>query len=449
MSIIWKPHEWTLGKFILESSKINIDSLIQRLMISKTLEGTTSPSKFQSIIETILKGFDIGEIKLNLINGVYESIDGGHRKRAIKLFFDNKFKLHKSSLYGEVYFKDLPTDVQKKFENYKIRFIIYYNLSNSEMGELFRTTNTVTPVNHMEMLNSYGDLPIANAIRNLVRNSEHNLFTFTLNKKNEENYSFLNFNNNRLKIEETVCRLFCLFFKDTKLTTTSDIECQKMYDKNPSSEDVDTISKKVLDVLDFLLKISTKKKVKFNGTGLAYKEYVLLIRLYIYLKDTYKEFSFKDEDSFYIEFKKVLDTFIGKNPTKTNPFTDDKGTRTESEAMRGYLGDHKNLKKIKQSVKWILDDMDILDHITLKDPKRAFPRELVEQVLTKQNFKDYIDGKELYLDNAVGAHIISHKDGGRTEPSNLRVTSIEHNRRMGVMNLEQYKKLYLDNQHQS
>ena len=89
------------------------------------------------------------------------------------------------------------------------------------------------------------------------------------------------------------------------------------------------------------------------------------------------------------------------------------------------------------------------DHITLKDPKRAFPRELVEQVLTKQNFKDYIDGKELYLDNAVGAHIISHKDGGRTEPSNLRVTSIEHNRRMGMMNLEQYKKLYLDNQHQS
>ena len=67
MSIIWKPHEWTLGKFILESSKINIDSLIQRLMISKTLEGTTSPSKFQSIIETILKGFDIGEIKLNLL----------------------------------------------------------------------------------------------------------------------------------------------------------------------------------------------------------------------------------------------------------------------------------------------------------------------------------------------------------------------------------------------
>ena len=39
------------------------------------------------------------------------------------------------------------------------------------------------------------------------------------------------------------------------------------------------------------------------------------------------------------------------------------------------------------------------------------------------------------------AHIISHKEGGRTVWKNLAVTSIEHNQAMGTMSLNQYKEL--------
>lgn len=445
MSITWQAKQWSIGEFILESSKINIESLIQRLMISPILEGSTTPSKMQSIIQTILDGYDVGEIKLNQIGNIYDSIDGGHRKRAITLFMANRFRLHKSSPYGEVYFRELPEEDQTFFKNFKLRVIIYDNLSNVQMGEMFRSTNTVTPVNHMEMLNSFGDLSIANAIRNTVRQTTHKLFESSLNKKGEEKFTYFNFDNKRLKIEEVVCRLYCQYFKNNALTTTSDKSCLDMYKENLSDDVVDNLKPKVEEVFDFILLVSKEKKYLSGGTGLGYKEVVLLIRMYVYLKNEYDTFSFKNVQDFYKEFKKVLDSFIGKHPTKTKPWTDDRGVRTESEAMRGYLGDHKVLKKIQQTVDWILADMDILDYIILKDPKRAFPRALVEQVLALQDYKDYVDGKPLTLENAVGAHITAHKDGGRTTIDNLAVTSIEHNSRMGSMNLEDYKKLWLEN----
>lgn len=442
---IWQAVEWSVGKFILESSKINIESLTQRLMISPILEGGTTPSKVQSIIQTILDGYDIGEIKINQIDNMYDSIDGGHRKRAITMFMANRFKLHKSSPYGEVFFRELSNETQEYFKQYKLRIIIYDNLSNVQMGEMFRRTNTVTPVNHMEMLNSFGDLPIANAIRCMVRQTVHSLFESSLNKKGEEKYQYLNFDNKRLKIEEVVCRLYCQYFKSNSLTTTSDKSCLDMYKSNLTDDEVNKLKSQVEEVLDFLLLVAKEKRYLSGGTGLGYKEVVLLIRMYIYLKDQYNNFSFKDIREFYKEFKLVLNNFIGNKPTKTKPWTDDRGVRTESEAMRGYLGDHKVQKKIQQTVDWILADMNILDHITLKDPRRAFPRDLVEQVLAEQKYKDYIDGNPLTLDNAVGAHIVAHKDGGKTVVENLAVTSIEHNSRMGSLNLEQYKKLWLEN----
>ena len=47
---------------------------------------------------------------------------------------------------------------------------IYEPMSNYKKGELFRTINgTMQPPNHQEILNSFGDVAIANAIRETVR----------------------------------------------------------------------------------------------------------------------------------------------------------------------------------------------------------------------------------------------------------------------------------------
>ena len=225
--------------------------------------------------------------------------------------------------------------------------------------------------------------------------------------------------------------------------TASFAQLKSMYDKDPSETTLKKIKKKIDNHFEFLLQCSEERKGLHGGVGLGMKEFVLLSRLYFRMEDTFKDFKIDDYTLFWIDFKKSFDNFCGKVPADKYKKTiqDDKGTRTIIEAMRGYLGEHKTLKKIEQSVNWLLEDLDIHKHVTLKDPQRAFDRQLIEEVLVKQEYKDYIDGEPLTMNNACGAHIIAHSDGGKTVPSNLAVTSIEHNRRMGSMNLETYKKM--------
>jgi hypothetical protein len=112
--------------------------------------------------------------------------------------------------------------------------------------------------------------------------------------------------------------------------------------------------------------------------------------------------------------------------------------------MRGYLGEYKNLKKIEKSVKWLLDDIDLESHILTQDDNRTFSRELIEQVLAKQGYVDYVDGQPLTMENAEGAHIKPWSQGGKTTIDNLAVTSKYHNKAMGTLNVEAYKMIIIN-----
>ena len=139
--------------------------------------------------------------------------------------------------------------------------------------------------------------------------------------------------------------------------------------------------------------------------------------------------------------KPKLQSFVGKNPTKLSIIKDDKGSRTQSDAMRGYLGLHSNLEKIKKSVEWLLEDIEVSQHLIIRDKTRCFSRQLIEQVLAKQNYTDYVDGKPLTMDDAVGAHVDAWSEGGKTTVDNLVVTSSYHNSKMGSLNVDAYKEL--------
>ena len=147
----------TIRDFLLDSANIDCNPIWQRPDISSIMASENSkPSKQQSIIQSIIEGIDIGEIKLCFYQGRKSSVDGGNRKRAILGFLNNKFKLHKSSSFGGKYYRDLPKDVQDSFMNYELRFIQYKELTSELVGKMFRSTNNTTHVNHQEMLNSYG-----------------------------------------------------------------------------------------------------------------------------------------------------------------------------------------------------------------------------------------------------------------------------------------------------
>ena len=442
----------TIRNFIMGWYPVtDVQPVGQRLNTTTTVVGKNYPSKAQEIISTILEGIDIGQITLvrtEYASYEYESIDGGHRKRYIKAFFDNEFPLFGT----DTYYRDLTQAQKDVFLNTELVFCIYDILPTWKKGYIFRSLNKTTDVNHQEHLNSYGAIPIAEHIRETVRivsgvnNSINKLFNAKLDtNKGEYIFDNLSFNNNRLKMDEAIARFYFRFYNGGGIGKASDKDLEKMYaDESLTDVEMEKLKAKVDKLLSFLNDMAYARKNSIKK-GLYWKEFIMLSRLYFYMEHTYKDFDVIDNTEFYLEFKKVFDLYTGSEPKgkyrKLVNLSFDKSGRTVAEAFRGYMGHYDTFDKVNQTVKWMLEDFDILSHVQLKDQRRAFPTNWKEQKLSEQDFVDAVDGKSLNLDNSVMAHIVSHKAGGRTEWSNLAVTSYEHNQAMGTMPLESYKEL--------
>ena len=451
MAMRYEKEPVTIRDFLLKwYPNIDVQPVGQRLNTTNTLVGKSKASKSQGIIRTIVEGIDIGQITMVRTENAsyaYESIDGGHRKRYIKAFFENEFPLFGT----ETFYRDLTPEEKKAFLDTELTFCIYDPLPTYLKGYIFRNLNETTDVNHQEQLNSYGEIPIAERVRETVRivaginNKINDLFSAKKDSKGDYVFDNLSFNNNRLRMDEAVARFYFRFYDGGGVGTASDEDLEKMYaDETITDEVAEKLKKKVDKLLSFLNDMSYARKNSIKK-GLFWKEFIMLSRLYFYMEDTYKDFDVIDNTEFYLAFKKVFDVYTGDNPTgkyrKLVNLPFDKSGRTVAEAFRGYMGHYDTFNKVNQTVLWMLEDFDILKYIQLKDPRRAFPTGWKEKKLSEQNYVDAVDGKPLNLDNSVMAHIVSHKEGGRTIWKNLAVTSVEHNQAMGTMSLDQYKEL--------
>ena len=416
-------------------NEIDCQPLAQRLPV------TEGPEKREGIINLMLKGIDIGQITLvkNTNESLYtkDSLDGGHRKRYIHGFYNNKFTVN-----GK-YYNQLDLTEKTLFQNYELSFVIYEQLNVFTRGYIFRALNTVTDVNHMEMLNSFGDIAIANLVRFTVRsvppkdNTIHELFTRSANPKNE--YRYLDFNNKRLKTEELLARIVYRYTQSNLLGASSDEDIKNMYHKSDELN-MDLLKQKTNEHCDFLLKCAIKK----NPGGLTQQDFKMLSFLYFYMVDTYGKFKIESYEDFIINFRKSLlkvsnnkDAYWGKTP---NDVKFDSKARMKSEAFTSYLGAPHHEKKIKQTVIWLLEEFKIEDYITVLDSKRSFSKVQKERQLLEQDSNCYIDNLTLDYKHAHAAHIISHANGGKTIPENMKMVRARYNIEMGQSNLEEYKK---------
>jgi hypothetical protein len=450
----WSVETWTVYKFKLESAFIDMNPIGQRLETNSNAIGESKPSKQQSIIDSMLRGSDIGEIKIvRTPDATYpnESVDGGHRKRAILSFIDNKFPTHKTSPVGEKFWREFTDAERKAFLQFGIRFVIFDFLTNRQKGELFRDTNNTTPVNQQETLNSYGDMPIANLVRNTARsvddNLPHQLFEWAISNAGNVNYRNIAFDNNRLVIDEIVARIAFIIYSGDKVNTTTYDQLTAMYDdQNLGEKEVAKIGKKLKEVLDFILKVSIARK-KVHGRGLTKGMMVMLYRLYFHFKEEYGSFKVEDYSEFFDEFYKAFSAFDLRSPTRTEiveKSRDGSGGRLIYEAFNQHLGEHKTLYKTRNTITWMLEEMN-LNAATLitQDSKRCFSREEIEVTLARQGYKCWVDGMPLVMKDAEGGHIVPHSKGGKTEIGNLVVIRGVHNRRMQDVNANNFKENFL------
>ena len=90
----------------------------------------------------------------------------------------------------------------------------------------------------------------------------------------------------------------------------------------------------------------------------------------------------------------------------------------------------------------LLEEFDVEQYLTNLDNKRVFSRDEQETQLQRQDFKCWIDGLPLSMNEAEGGHIVSHIKGGKTDADNFRMMRRIHNRKMGKQHAREYKKAY-------
>ena len=434
--------------FLMMYGDIDVQPVGQRLDTELKFESGSKETKAQGIVGSILRGIDLGQITVHECHDgefVYVSIDGGHRKRYIKAFFENEFRVN-----GK-YFRELDKEEKDLFLDTELTFCIYSSLNVWDIGYIFRSLNKTTDVNHQEMLNSYGDIPIANAVREMVRrvtginNEFHSLFDYTHREDKPRNFINLQFDNKRLRIDEIVARIYCRYYDGGGIGRSDDLALEEMYEADLSQEKVEKLTAKVINRLNFLESMASIRKLYNNNSGLNQKEFSLYTRIWMYMEKEYHKFKINDNEQFYLTISQQAAEFFkpydSQEPElqKTSKFDANKSRGQQFAASLGEYGkSERNREAIFTTLMWLIERIDMAKLVTLQDSKRLFPREWRELKLAEQGYKCAIDGKPLTMKNAQGGHIISHTNGGRTTYDNLVMISAEHNRKMGSYSLDDY-----------
>ena len=437
----------SIQSFVLELlPTVDCSPIGQRLPVYSDVQN----AKSEAIILAILNNIDIGNITLVNVEEepttwIWESLDGGHRKRAIRDFFQGKFTA------GGRKYSELSDEEKSAFKDYELAFTQYSPLSNEMKGKIFRSLNETTHVNEIEMLNSYGNTSIANVIRETVRvvtrydgktSLIHDLFEVTAGG----NFKWLESNNLRLKQDEFVARVYYTFYKGGKLCNRSTVKVQEMYD-NPKT-DANKLKKKVDKFLDFLYEMA-KVKRQTGPRGLSNSEKNALLNIYIYLSESFgADIKVSDPIEWYKVFAKVyLDLYNDPEEKWTEvPDLDfESKDSTVTQLFKDYTRNHDHADKQTQLVKWMTEHPkweDIYDHMILKDRSRSFPDWMKQTALLNQDGLCEIDGLPLVWEDAEAGHIEAHALGGKTILSNCAMIRKVHNKAMGTMDVREYKKVY-------
>lgn len=434
--------EITIQEF-LDNNNIDTNPIHQR-------PDSNDISKKRGIIESILSGIHIGIITLN-DNGVdyigvyrYESIDGGHRKRAILEFVEGKFKV-----YG-LYFSEMSKEDRDFFLNTTLNFCEYNKLTNAEKGLVFRSLNTTTTMNDQEMRNSFGDTPIANLIRDIVRITPHKVF------------DYVQFDNKRLSSEELVARLVCMLNGDVPLATPAHSkDLFNLYENESLDEDcVKTLEGKLNKQLNFIMKMA-KIRAEYLETGtktkLGKKEFTLYSRVYFYCQEVFgKNFVVKD----YVDFFKAINSIYSKTQLTVKQLSEeeeysellthhpelpildeDKGVAKQ---FNSSLSEFQGEAQLRYCVTYLeIFGLDFSKHIQKERTHRdEFSQAQKNVKLSEQDYRCGVTNEKLAPHEFHAGHKVSVKNGGTNKLSNLIMIRADINLDMGSMNYDDYMVLY-------
>ena len=219
----------------------------------------------KDLIDSIINGYDIPKLYFKKSKDEkLEVIDGQQRLDAIFRFMDNGFSLDKDCQFdedttqeiGNTKFKDLPTTIQRKIENFELNTVMCEGYNEDEEKELFLRLQGGTSLSAPEKRRSLrGSMP--NLITKLAN---HEIFV-KLNSK--ENRSLLDREDKRFWHEDIVAKIM-LDIESNAITQVSAKNLREMYQRNEKMTDEDKVAKDVDEILNFFYQVFKNLKPKFS-----------------------------------------------------------------------------------------------------------------------------------------------------------------------------------------
>jgi len=416
------------------SGKLNPDPIGQRPPVTK------GPRKSIAIVSSLLNGNGIGMITLRDISedaeaqkvypGVkYLVIDGGHRIRAMKNFYQNRFPVNKLTF--------------NMMEDLDLSNIIVPITScvctPKEATDLFRVINTTTPVNFMEMVMSDDTSNVTKEIRTRTTfykeydNEPSPLFERKTDRRGDITSAYFDMEpNHRRKWDEYVAIAMIKSMGGGNVDA-GQTQIEDLVEGGKISK---------LDVVDRFLtdiqKVGDSRSRKFNTDIFSALQLV-----WFGLYESNRNFKIEDHKKFAQEFMKVYSKLTGNKDASLNDLTikDEKG---EPVFVKEFF--RKNQKNFaNSSVQKICFDqfMELTSienlGVVCRDDRRSLSTSEREERLALQDYKCAIDGLPLELADSVWGHDTAWAKGGDLEDG--AVIRRSHNTDMGSTTLEEYKMI--------
>jgi hypothetical protein len=448
----------TVQWFLDNHKFINANPINQRPDRADVMVGTNkNPSKAQKIIAKLVDGVtaNLTMHKLDdyvITRYVWESIDGGHRKRAIIEFVYEGMPYYDRE-GNAVYFLGMPVEDREAFLDTEMTFTIYYELSPEDVAAIFQSLNNQTSVNHQEMLNSYGSIPIANVIREAVRyvsevgNSVHELFeSEQKDKSSKKIYKNIQFDNQGLKSEEMVARLAYWIWQESGSVPATDVCLEDMYSSDISEQQAKKLKKKLYKTLDFIQKMAAIRRNDQGGKKgkLPQREFSLFSRLYFYMQDTFGEYTIDDYGHFFEQVNIAYNPFRLKSVDdlgdkyahlkEVSPFD---STKTVFKQFQDCLGEFDTSAHIRFPIDVLIKEGLDIESLIINIDDRTWSYEERLAKWIDQGKKCAVDGKPLAWEDAVAAHDIARAKGGASGWDNFTMVRRCYNIEQGTFNNEE------------
>ncbi len=248
-----KVEIWTIEQLNDIIEKINEQPEYQRGEVWKD-------KKKSLLIDSILRGIDIPKIFLRkLKNSPYdfEVADGQQRITALTKFKNNDLILRGDTVnglnlneidgyeIGNKYYKDLPTAIRKKFDQYELTIALIDVADNKEVRTLFGRLQLGETLNPAEKRNA-----IISSVGNCID-------SITLNHKFFANCKIPK---SRFKHQDYLTHVFALIAYNNSTDLKADL-LERLYHENPIKI-TQAFQKKVAAVLDFMYEIDNESKAR-------------------------------------------------------------------------------------------------------------------------------------------------------------------------------------------